>query len=525
MHHLIHHFIDNSAMLHPERTALRYQGIGTRYDALAQRVQLAGEGMLALGMQRHERVAIYLEKREESVLAMFGAASAGCVFVPINPLLKPPQVRYILSDCNVRLLVTSADRLASLGDVMAQCPELRCILVVGANPTPVKGVAVLAWNDCMHLGHVRAPHRCIDTDVAALLYTSGSTGKPKGVVLSHRNMVVGAQSVASYLGNEAQDKLLSVLPLSFDYGLSQLTTAFSSGASVVLMNYLLPRDIVDMTEREGITGLACVPPLWIELAQLAWSPASTLRYLTNSGGAMPGDTVKALRRVLPQAKLFLMYGLTEAFRSTYLPPEQVDVRPDSIGKPIPNAEILVLRPDGSPCKPDEPGELVHRGPLVSLGYWNDRDRTAERFRPLANLPGMPMPETAVWSGDTVRMDREGYLYFIGRSDDMIKTSGYRVSPSEVEEVVHASGLVADVAAIGIAHPVLGQSIALLATAKAGCALDRDALMAICRAALPSYMWPSLVELRESALPRNPNGKIDRRALAGQLASAAALEPQ
>ncbi len=516
MRHLIHHFIERSADHRPDQIALRYQGISTLYDALAQRVRLAGEGMLALGLQRHDRVGIYLEKREENVLAMFGAASAGCVFVPINPLLKPPQVRYILSDCNVRLLVTSADRLANLGDIMAQCPELRCILVVGANPKPIKGVAVLAWNDCMHLGHVRSPHRCIDTDVAALLYTSGSTGRPKGVVLSHRNLVVGAQSVSSYLGNRHDDKILSVLPLSFDYGLSQLTTAFSSGASAVLMNYLLPRDIIDMTEREGITGLACVPPLWIELAQLPWSAESTLRYLTNSGGAMPRATVSALRDALPKAKVFLMYGLTEAFRSTYLPPDQVDVRPDSIGKPIPNAEILVLRPDGSACNVDEAGELVHRGPLVAMGYWNDRARTAERFRPLPTLPGMPMTETAVWSGDTVRRDRDGYLYFICRTDDMIKTSGYRVSPTEVEEVVHASGMVADVAAIGIPHPVLGQVIVLLATAKAGGELDRDTLLAFCRSNLPGYMLPSSIEIRPGALPRNPNGKIDRRALVDEL---------
>ncbi len=523
MRHLLHHFIERSADHRPDQIALRYQGISTLYEALAERVRLAGEGMLALGMQRHDRVAIYLEKREENVLAMFGVSRAGCIFVPINPLLKPPQVRYILSDCNVRLLVTSADRLASLGDVMAQCPDLRCILVVGANPKPLKGVAVLAWNDCMHLGHVRAPHRCIDTDVAALLYTSGSTGRPKGVVLSHRNMVVGAQSVASYLGNRHDDRVLSVLPLSFDYGLSQLTTAFSSSASVVLMNYLLPRDIIDMTQREGITGLACVPPLWIELAQLPWSPDSTLRYLTNSGGALPRNTVRALRGMLPKAKIFLMYGLTEAFRSTYLPPDQVDVRPESIGKAIPNAEVLVLRPDGSPCNVDEAGELVHRGPLVAQGYWNDRERTAERFRPLPTLPGMPMTETAVWSGDTVRRDRDGYLYFISRSDDMIKSSGYRVSPTEVEEVVHASGMVADVAAIGIAHPVLGQTIALLATAKAGYELNRDSLLAFCKTNLPSYMLPSSIEVRQDPLPRNPNGKIDRRALAFELTNAAVME--
>jgi acyl-CoA synthetase (AMP-forming)/AMP-acid ligase II len=214
------------------------------------------------------------------------------------------------------------------------------------------------------------------------MYTSGSTGKPKGVILSHRNLVAGALSVSSYLNNTAEDRILCVLPLSFDYGLSQLTTAFAVGACAVLLNHLLLRDVLDAVDRERITGLAGVPPLWIQLSELSWTHARRLRYITNSGGVMPLHTVKALRKALPQVEIYLMYGLTEAFRSTYLAPEQLDRRPDSIGKAIPNAEILVLRQDGTPCDPNEPGELVHRGPLVSLGYWNDQARTAERFRVL-----------------------------------------------------------------------------------------------------------------------------------------------
>ncbi len=245
-----------------------------------------------------------------------------------------------------------------------------------------------------------------------------------------------------------------------------------------------------MVASERITGLAAVPPLWIQLAQLDWPEGGTLRYLTNSGGAMPRTTVARLRAVLPQAEIYLMYGLTEAFRSTYLPPAELARRPDSIGRAIPNAEVMVVRPDGSPCDPDEPGELVHRGALVAMGYWNDPARTAERFRPAPGRDaGLPLPEIAVWSGDTVRMDADGFLYYIGRSDDMIKVSGYRVSPTEVEEVVHGAGGVLEVAAIGLPHPTLGQSIAVVAVALPEAPASADSVLDACRRALPAYMVP------------------------------------
>jgi acyl-CoA ligase (AMP-forming) (exosortase A-associated) len=319
------------------------------------------------------------------------------------------------------------------------------------------------------------------------------------------------------LKNSSDDRILSVLPLSFDYGLSQLTTAFHVGATSVLMNYLLPRDIIDTVEKESITGLAAVPPLWIQLAQLNWPRDISLRYITNSGGAMPRATLDLLRGIFPNTMVFLMYGLTEAFRSTFLPPEEMDGRPDSIGKAIPNAEVLVLREDGSLCAAGEPGELVHRGALVSMGYWNDREKTAERFKPVpSRQSGLTIPELAVWSGDTVRMDEEGFLYFIGRRDEMIKTSGYRVSPTEVEEVIYATELVGEAAAIGIPHPVLGQAIVLIVTSRGGGELDHDALMAACKLHLPAFMLPSRIEPRKGNLPRNPNGKIDRKLLAQEL---------
>jgi acyl-CoA ligase (AMP-forming) (exosortase A-associated) len=356
--------------------------------------------------------------------------------------------------------------------------------------------------------------------MAAILYTSGSTGKPKGVVLTHRNLVAGATSVAQYLENRPDDRILSALPLSFDAGFSQLTTAFRAGASVALINYLLPRDILAAVEGYAITGITAVPPLWIQLAQLKWPQTahSSLRYIANTGGRMPKATLDALRAALPNTLVYLMYGLTESFRSTYLPPSELDRRPDSIGKAIPNAEILVVREDGTLCKPGEPGELVHRGALVSLGYWNDPEKTAERFKP---APGQPkelvMPEIAVWSGDTVRMDEQGFLYFISRRDEMIKTSGYRVSPTEIEEVVYATGLAGEAAAFGVAHAVLGQAIVLVATGCNGAQLDAEGLLLQCKQRLPAYMVPARIVARKGSLPRNPNGKIDRKLLGQEFA--------
>jgi acyl-CoA synthetase (AMP-forming)/AMP-acid ligase II len=288
-------------------------------------------------------------------------------------------------------------------------------------------------------------------------------------------------------------------------------------ATAVLINHLLPRDVLKAVVAERITGLAAVPPLWIQLAQLDWPADCTLRYLTNSGGAMQRPTLDALRRALPNAQPFLMYGLTEAFRSTYLPPAELDRRPDSMGKAIPNAEVMVLRPDGTECDPGEAGELVHRGALVSLGYWNDPAKTAERFKPfVSSHQGLTLAEMAVWSGDTVRKDEDGFLYFISRKDEMIKTSGYRVSPTEVEEVVYARDNVAEAAAIGVPHPALGQAIALVVYPKEGTLLTADALLAACKPHLPAYMLPARVIVSETALPRNPNGKIDRKLLSMQL---------
>ena len=519
MTRLLADLIFASAERAAEAPAVSYRDETVSYGALAEAVEGWASALIGLGLGRRERVAVYLEKRIETVVALFGAAAAGTVFVPVNPLLRPHQAAYILRDCDVRVLVTSRARLETLVEALGDCPALRTVVVVdgkgeeGAGPCPV-----LPWSGLLGAGTRRPPHRAIDADMAAILYTSGSTGMPKGVVLSHRNMVAGALSVSGYLENAPDDRILAALPFSFDAGLSQATTAFAVGAQVVLMNYLVPRDVLKAVVRHRVTGLTCVPPLWIQLAQLDWpEPArESLRYIANTGGAMPRATLARLRAALPETRVYLMYGLTEAFRSTYLPPSEVDRRPESIGKAIPGAEILVVDEAGKRCPPGQVGELVHRGALVAMGYWNDPERTAERFRPAPLQPeGVPVAEIAVWSGDQVRSDEDGFLYFVGRRDEMIKTSGYRVSPTEVEEAIYDSGLAGEVAALGVPHPVLGQAVVVVATPTATGRLDAEAIVAECRRQLPPYMVPHRVIERE-ALPRNANGKIDRKGLAGAL---------
>ena len=518
---LLHNLIEQSAEKYPGKEALVFKTMGMCYAELTQNIEKVAHSLNVLGLSRYERVAVYLPKHFETVIAFFATSKAGGVFVPVNPILKAQQVTHILRDCNARILITSKIRFQGLETELAKCHDLQTIILIDSDEPSIKHVStvnILSWSNLLAATDKEVRRHTIDTDMAAILYTSGSTGLPKGVVLSHRNMVTGAQSVAQYLDNQAEDRLLAVLPFSFDYGFSQLSTAFNAGATTVLMDYLLPRDVIKAVAREKITGLAAVPPLWIQLAQLPWpeEAQNSLRYITNSGGAMPLSTLGKLQTSLPHTQIFLMYGLTEAFRSTYLPPEELVRRPESIGKAIPNAEIMVVREDGSLCAPGEPGELVHRGSLVALGYWNDPDKTAERFKPVPTPnPAIPLTEIAVWSGDTVKVDEEGYLYFISRKDEMIKTSGYRVSPTEVEEVIYTSGLVGEAVAVGVPHPELGQTILVLATAKGDSKLDSEGVLNHCKQELPGFMVPTSI-IERNSLPRNPNGKIDRKLLATEL---------
>ena len=467
------------------------------YDDLDELVSAAAMGLTTWGIEPGDRVAVWLAKTIEAVAVSFAVSRAGAVLVPINPVLKAAQVAHILADSGARLLLTNRARRDALIPDQA------------AGSTHV----VTVEDDWAALTRIHTGAPVPAANLAAILYTSGTTGRPKGVMLSHANLLVGAQSVAGYLGVCADDRILCVLPLSFDAGFSQLTTAFQAGATAVLLDYLTPRDVVKAVGLHGITCITGVPPLWMQLLDTDWPEQARdqLRCIASTGGQMPVAVTRRLRGLFPGARVFLMYGLTEAFRSTYLDPALADLRPQSIGKAIPHAEVLVVRPDGTETASDEPGELVHVGPLVAQGYWGDPVRTDERFR--AAPPAARTGKIGVWSGDTVRRDPDGFLYFVGRTDEMIKTSGNRISPTEIEEAAYATGGVADAVAFGVSDERLGQSILLIASPPNGVTqYEAEALLRGGMAAsVPAYMLPRTIHWLEQ-LPRSANGKLDRAAL-------------
>jgi len=444
-----------------------------------------------------ERVASWSAKTRLACLMPLAAARAGLIHVPVNPLLKGPQVAHILADSGAKLLVTNSSRADMLGEGRPDACAVQDLKI--AEEVIDSG------------GEGLPPSIAEPDDLAAILYTSGSTGRPKGVMLSHANLWLGAESVATYLKLVPDDRVLAVLPLSFDYGQNQLLSTWFAGAAVAPLDYLTPRDVVKAVARHGATTLAGVPPLWVQLVESEWpaESAGLLRGLTNSGGALTPSLIDAMRMTFPNADIYPMYGLTEAFRSTYLDPKFVADHPTSMGRAIPHAEILVCRPDGTIAADEEAGELVHCGPLVAKGYWQDEERTAQRFRPAPRASRYG--GTAVWSGDTVRRDVNHLLYFVGRDDAMIKTAGNRVSPTEVEDVAVASGLIFEAVAFGVPDARLGAAIILIVRGKGGAA-DAEGLAAYLRQNLPNFMQPQVVEWRD-ALPRNPNGKLDRVAIA------------
>ncbi|RDT01484.1 acyl-CoA ligase (AMP-forming), exosortase A system-associated, partial [Burkholderia contaminans] len=407
--------LEHGAARWPQHPAYADGGGTMTYEQLARAVRRAAAALASRGVQPGERVAIYAPKRIETVVAMLAANALGAIFVPVNPQLKEAQIEHIVADSGAALFMTGAQRLKRL-------PALAAL--VGERAMLIEELA-----DAIHAAGTDTPAsppagRPVDDDPAALLYTSGSTGKPKGVVVSHRNLVSGAFSVAAYQGLADDDVVLGVLPLSFDAGLSQLTTALAAGACYAPLDFLQPAEVPRHCDAFGVTSITGVPPLWMQLASAGWSDTARtrIRRFANTGGHLATPLLHRLQAVFTNAAPYLMYGLTEAFRSTYLPPADASLRPTSIGKAVPNAEILVLRADGSECAADEPGELVHRGAFVTLGYWNRPELTAQRFRPLPRRHGeIPRPDVAVWSGDIVRRDADGYLYFVARGDDMIKT--------------------------------------------------------------------------------------------------------
>ena len=463
--------------------ALTVGDVTLNYAELDDAVGRNAAELLAQGLAPGDRVASWMGKTMLACVLPLAAARAGLVHVPINPVLRRAQAAYILADSGAKLLIANAARLDSLdpGDLAA-----------------ARAVALEAW---LAPGPALPPSAHDPETLAALIYTSGSTGRPKGVMLSHANLWLGAVSVAHYLGIRPDDRTLCLLPLAFDYGQNQTLSTWAGGGCAIGFDYLLPRDVVKAVRRHDVTTLAGVPPLWLQLAEQAWDGAGdSLRTLTNSGGHLPEPLVRRLRGLFPQAKLHLMYGLTEAFRSASLDPALADAHPDSVGRAILFAELRIVRPDGKQAAPGEEGELVHSGPLVAQGYWNDPERSAERFR-----------NSEVWSGDTMVIGEDGLLRFRARDDAMIKVSGNRISPTEIEEVALASGMVRDAAAYGVTDERTGQAIVLVVVGEG----DEAALRSHLKRLLPPHMQPARIEWRDS-LPLGPNGKLDRAALKAAL---------
>ena len=465
------------------------------YRELDEEVGRTASALLSLGLAPGDRVASWMAKMSLACILPLAAARAGLVHVPINPVLKRAQAGHILADSGAKLLIGNEARLRSL--------EAADRADAGLIATEMWGLE----------GNEPLPQSTRDPDeLAALLYTSGSTGRPKGVMLSHANMWLGAISVAHYLGLTGMDRTLAVLPLAFDYGQNQLLSTWAAGGHTIALDYLLPRDVARAVGRHGVTVLAGVPPLWIQLSELDWAEGRTLRTLTNSGGHLPETIVRKLQSLFPDARLHLMYGLTEAFRSTSLDPALVHEHPDSVGEAIPFAEIMIVGEDGSQAPPGEEGELVHAGPLVAHGYWHDPKRTGERFKAAPSFSRYG--GTAVWSGDRAVRGADGLIRFRGRDDAMIKVSGNRLSPTEIEEAALASGAVREVLALGVKDERLGQAVKLIAVPRGEDAEQR--LRVHLATELPAYMQPREIVWRE-ALPVSPNGKVDRAALVKEFA--------
>ena len=467
----------------PDAPALTVGDVTLSYAELDDAVGRNAAALLAHGLAACDRVASWMGKTMLACVLPLAAARAGLVHVPINPVLRRAQAAHILADSGAKLLIANAARLDSLesGDL-----------------AEADAIALEAW---IAPGPALPPSAHNPNDLAALLYTSGSTGRPKGVMLSHANLWLGAVSVAHFLKLAPDDRTLCLLPLAFDYGQNQLFSAWISGGTAIGFDYLLPRQVMLAVALHRVTTLAGVPPLWRQLAELDWAgQGESLRTLTNSGGHLPEPLVRRLRALFPSAKLHLMYGLTEAFRSSSLNPALVDAHPDSIGTAIPFASLRVMHPDGRESAPGEEGELVHSGPLVAHGYWNDPERSAERFR-----------NREVWSGDTVVLGADGLLRFRGRDDAMIKVSGNRISPTEIEDAALASGAVTDAAAFGVPDDRLGQAIVLVAVG----AGDEESLRAHLKRELPPHMQPARI-VWLAGLPIGPNGKLDRTALKAEL---------
>jgi len=518
---LIHEYLRLSAGRFPEKVAIISGKERWTYGLINQNSDRLANALEGMGVKRHDRVVVFLDNSPESVISLYGILKAGGTFVILNGSMKSKKLGYILRDSGATALIAHVDKKEVVQDALNDLPDSCKVIWIG-DPSNIPASLQpqsFAWSNVTECGsHGESiPHpemksdrrRIIDQDLAALIYTSGSTGEPKGVMSTHHNMVSAARSIIQYVGNSSDDIIVDVLPLSFDYGLYQVIMSVMFGGTVALESFLFPIQVLQCIERERVTGLPLVPTVaafLLKMKNLEKFDLSSLRYMTNTGAALPVEHIRRLRALFPKVKIFSMFGLTECKRVCYLPPEEIDRRPASVGKAIPNCEVFVLDENGREAAAEEVGELVIRGSNVMRGYWNAPDLTARAYR-----PGKIKGEMWLYSGDYFRMDQEGFLYFLGRKDDMIKSKGERVSPKEVENVLSEIPGVAEVAVIGVPDEILGQAIKAFIVRAPGNRLTEKEVLKASTENMESFMVPKFVEFVED-LPKSAHGKIDKSSL-------------
>jgi len=507
-------FLEESVRRFPDKVALICGEQRLTYRKIDQLSNRLAAALMGLGVQRGDRVVVCLDNTAEAVISIFATLKASAVFVMLDPTTKGERLTYILNNCRATVLVLHQNKVNSVMESLVECPHLKTALVAGEEPLvfPAGGKNVVSLNQILETpnGNDQArPKKCIDVDLAALIYTSGSTGRPKGVMLTHLNMVSASNAVIAYLENTSDDVILCLLRLSHSYGLYQVLTAFLVGGTVVLERSLAyPYAVVEKMVRERVTGLPMVPTVAAVLLQLDLQryDFSSLRYITNAGAALPVEHLRKLRQILPQVEIYSMYGQTECKRISYLPPDQVETRAGSVGIPIPNEEVYIVDEQGRPVGPGVVGELVVRGSHVMRGYWEMPEETERSLRP-GPIPG----EKVLYTGDLFWRDAEGYLYFVSRKDDIIKTRGEKVSPKEVEEVLYTLDGVLEAAVVGVPDHILGQAVKAVITLREGTRLSEKDVLRHCAQHLEDFKVPKRVEFRD-ALPKTPSGKISRSEL-------------
>lgn len=505
-HSLANHFLEYSAARLPYKVALIHQDTRLTYAEIDGMSNRLAHFFLKSGVERGDRIAIFMDNSIEAIVSVFGALKSGAAFMMINHTTKAEKLEYILNNSRARVVLTQSCRAGILKGL--NCPALKTVIVAG----PCDNGMHISLDEVMSCENsLPVQTQCIDLDLASIIYTSGSTGQPKGVMLSHLNMISAAHSIITYLENTENDIIINVLPMSFDYGLYQMLMAFSVGGTLVLeKSFIYPYQVVDVMSREKVTGLPGVPTIFamlLHLKDIDKYDFSSLRYITNTAAALPVSHICRLRELFPQAKLYSMYGLTECKRVSYLQPEELQSRPTSVGKGMPNEEVYIVNEKGNRVGPGEIGELVIRGSNVMMGYWEMPEATRNCIRQ-GRYPG----ERVLYSGDLFRMDEEGYLYFVARKDDIIKCKGEKVSPKEIENVLYSLHGILEAAVVGVQDEILGEAIKAFIALESGSKLTEKDILYHCSQHLENYMMPKYIVMVDS-LPKTTTGKINKRLLA------------